>query len=166
MTVKVLNGILANVSLPKMEAELMALGYRNASKNGKWEFNPIAIANADSVKNSRRYVDKTNGICYVADIHNRVKEHPNVEFIVVTVKEIYIFNGEIKEQPLEMFLYTDAPINEEYEREQARLSRCTICGIEFRNDELCEVNGKLLCDKCFEAELNKLKKQILRGSKL
>ncbi len=132
------------------------MGYRKASVDGIWEFNPVDIANADKVINSQRFEDVFDDKVYVGDIHTEVKEYPDVEFIVITVNRVYR-NKDDLECPIEMVLFTDAPIDQEYEWAQSKITKCQKCKRQFPMSKLCEVNGKLICDDCFNEDLEKLK---------
>ncbi len=158
MNIVELNEIISQIDLPKIRVLLERRGYRLASKNGQWEFSPVAIANAKNVENSDRYEDVFDDKIYVADVHSDVKEYPDVEFIVVTVNQVCREKDNL-EQPIEMLLFTNAPIDEEYERAQSSIAKCDICKKQFTMSELCEVNGKLVCGACFEEDLNRLIKQ-------
>ncbi len=156
MTVEELNKIIVNKDIDKIHQTLEESGYRHASKGGRWEFDPVAIANAKVVENSEQFEDVFDDKIYVADLHTQVKEYPDVGFIVVTVKKVYRDKNNL-EQAERMELYTTAPINEEYEREQAKICKCADCKREFPMSELCEVNGRLICDDCFEKDLKRLR---------
>ncbi len=155
MTIEQLNKIIEQKDVVKIDKSLVGLGYRNATKSGKWEFDPVAIANAKRVENSERFEEVFDDKIYVGDIHSEVKEYPDTEFIVITVNKIYRERDNL-EQPIIMELYTTAPINEEYEKEMAKPSKCAICKKQFPMAELCEVNGKLVCDDCFEKDIRRL----------
>ncbi len=155
MTIERLNEVLAYKNLEKICKALEELGYRHASKNGKWEFSPIDVAKAGKVENADRHEDIFDDKTYVGDIHAHVEGQGDYEFIVITVNTIYRDKDNL-EFPCEMFLYTNAPINEEYEREASKILQCSGCKKKFPVRELCEVNGKLLCDDCFEKDLRRL----------
>ncbi len=155
MTIEELNKIVESKNLEKITEVLQKCGYRHASKGGVWEFDPVAIAKAKAVENSEQFEDVFDDKIYVADLHAQVKEYPDVEFIVVTVKKVYRDKNNL-EQAEQMELYTNAPINEEYEREQVKICKCAECKREFPMRELCEVNGRLICDDCFENDLKRL----------
>ncbi len=155
MTIGQLNKIIKYKNSDKIHQELEKCGYRHASEGGRWEFDPFAIANAKAVENSEPFEDVFDDKIYVADLHAQVKEYPDVEFIIVTVKKVYRDKNNL-EQAEQMELYTNAPINEEYEREQAKICKCMECKREFTIRELCEVNGRFICDDCFENDLKRL----------
>ncbi len=155
MTIEQINKIIESKNLEKIHDALQCGGYRHASKSGVWEFDPVAIANAKVVENSGQFEDVFDDKIYVADLHAQVKEYPDLEFIVVTVKKVYRDKNNL-EQAEQMELYTNAPINEEYEREQAKMCKCAECNREFPMSDLCEVNRRLICDNCFEKDLKKL----------
>ncbi len=156
MTIEELNKIIESKNLEMIHDTLQHCGYRYASKGGVWEFDPVAIANAKAVENSEQFEDIFDNKIYVADLHTQVKEYPDLEFIVVTVKKVYHDKSNL-EQAEQMELYTNAPINEEYEREQVKICKCAECKREFTMRELCEVNGRLICDDCFEKDLKRLR---------
>ncbi len=156
MTIEKLNEIVSLMDLAKIDKALTENGYRNASKNGKWEFDPISIANANNVQNSERYEDVFFDKVYVGDIHLEVKEYPDIDFIVITVNNVYRDRDNL-ETPGEMLLYTTAPINEEYERRMSQIGTCELCKKQFPMDELCEINGKLVCDDCFSEDLKRFR---------
>ncbi len=152
MDIKELNNIIVCMDLPQIHRKLEQHGYRSASKSGVWEFDPIAIANAKQVKNSEQYEDVFDDKVYIGDIHTHVKAYPSIEFIVITVNKIYRDRNNL-EIPIIMELYTNAPINEEYEREQSKIGKCAICKKNFTISELCKINGQLICDNCFGKKL-------------
>ncbi len=154
MTIEQLNKIVSLTDLEKIQSAMEKEGYRNASKCGKWEFNTIAIANANDVGNGERYEDVFADRTYVGDIHTNVNEYPDTEFIVITVNKVYRDKG--IEVPCEMVLFTNAPINEEYEKEQAVICRCADCKRDFAKAQLTEINGRLICDDCFDRDLERL----------
>ncbi len=155
MKIEELNNIVSTMDIEKIKEALEKRGYRNASIDGTWEFDPIAIAKAKNVENSERYEDIWADKVFVGDIHTQVTEYPNVKFIVITVKNVYRNKNNL-EVPFEMILYTDAPIDIAYEQEQNKLFACELCKKQFPKRELCEVNGKLICDDCFEEDLKRL----------
>ncbi len=165
MNIKDLNEILSCVNLSKIENLLLERGYRNASKNGVWEFDPVAIANASNVQDCEIFEDFFNDKIYTGNIVFDVKEYPEITFIVITISQT---PGEKNQHslPIEILLFTNATINNEYEREQSRILRCEICKRKFPTRELCEINGKLICDSCFEKDLkrvvNKGKSKLIR----
>ncbi len=155
MNIEALNEIVKQMDLEKIQTDLEQLGYRHASKNGKWEFSPFDIAKAGEVENTERHEDVFADKVYVGDLHTQVEGQGEYEFIVVTVEEIHRHLNN-REFPCEMLLFTNAPIDEEYEREQAKPARCQVCKKEYAQGELTKVNGRLVCKECFEQDLSRL----------
>ena len=156
MNIKELNEIISHIDLVQINAMLEQSGYRCASKNGTWEYDPISIANAEKIQNSNRYEDVFDDKIYIAEIYSKIKSYPNKEFIVITVKKVYRDKNNY-ESPIEMILYTNAPIDKIYEEEQSKIAQCVLCKKSYRMGELCEINNKLICDNCFKKDLQSLK---------
>ena len=152
MTIEELNKIVECKNLDKISKAIIECGYRNGNKYAEWEFDLIAIANAENVERGESFEEIFDDKIYVGEIYTQVKEYPDTKFILITVKKIYRDRDNF-EFPLAMSLFTDAPINEDYEKEQSKIAKCEICKREFTFSELCEVNGKLVCDECVEKDL-------------
>ncbi len=106
MKIETLNQIISCKNIKKIDELIKQNGYLHASKNGKWKFNPIDIANANKVENSERYEDIFDDKVYVGDIHTQVKRYPNIEFIVITVNKVYRDRNNF-EFPIQMELYVN-----------------------------------------------------------
>ncbi len=158
MFLEELNKIVALMDLEKIQRALEDLGYRNASLNGVWEFDPVVIANAKKVEQTEHFEDVFDDKKFIGDLHTLVEGQDGYEFVVITVEKIYR-NLDNKEFPCEMLLFTNAPINEECVKEQSQLCRCKDCKRTFTKGELVEVNGRLICDDCFQKDLDRFLKR-------
>lgn len=156
LTIEQLNGIVSLMDADKINAALQQFGYRHASKNGRWEFNMFAVSQAEQFEGTETHEDVFGDREYCGNIYKGVKEYPGVTFAVVTIKRFHREKGIKITEAFECFV--DAPINEEYEAEQAKVCTCEGCGKSFTVGQLCKVNKKLLCDECFLEELKNKRK--------
>ena len=151
ITIEQLNNIVALMDLEKIKAELSALGFRNASKYGAWEFDMGSIANATIVDGTEVHEDVFDDRTYHGDIHEQVELYPTATFVIITVKRLH---RHLELESYEHLLcFTDLPINEEYEERQSQSKRCDCCKKTFTVGELCKVGLKgkerFVCDDCF-----------------
>lgn len=154
MTIEQLNEIVSTMDLATIESKLKENGFRSASKNGNWEFHPFEIAKAFKVEGTERYEDTFDDKKYHGDIHTQVAAYEGLTFIVISVEKIHR-NLDNMSFPVEMLLFTDAPINEEYERKQSEICCCVECKGKFAKGDMIELNEKLFCIECFQKELNR-----------
>lgn len=168
MNIEQLNEIISTMDLDKIRAGVEQHGFRCASKNGKWEFDMKAVSSAESVEATELHEDTFDDRKYHGEIYTGVEEYPNNTFVVIVVKHIYKHIGvEAYEQ---LICFTDAPVNEEYERKQNESAKCALCKKEFTAGELVDMveKGKKhrLCNDCFKkklkAHIQKRQKQLRR----
>ncbi len=154
MKIQRLNELVKSMNLQRIQQEIEKDGCRLAGKHGVWEFNPIQIARARNIERTEYHEDIFDDKKYVGEIYSQVEGQGAYEFIVITIEQIHrqLNNTEF---PCEMLLFTNAPVNEEYEREQARIRGCQVCKRNFTRGELVELNGKRICNECFIADLNR-----------
>ncbi len=156
MTIERLNQIVGSMDMKIIHDCLQNEGYRHASKGGRFEFDICEIADANEVESTKKYVDVFDDKIYVGEIYKDVSIYPNTKFVTVTVKQIHRYLNNL-EFPLEIALFTNAPINEEYEKQMAQIETCKLCKKQFAMIDLCEINGKLVCDDCFLQDLERVK---------
>lgn len=154
MTIEQLNEIVSSMDLATIENKLKECGFRTASKNGNWEFAPFEIAKAFNVEGTERYEDVFGDKKYHGDIHTQVSGYEGITFIVISVEKIHRDLDNMT-FPIEMLLFTNAPINEEYERKQTEVCHCAECKESFVKGDMIELNGKFLCSDCFQKELSR-----------
>lgn len=149
MTIEQLNEIIATMDLEKIKAGLERHGFRHASKYGKLEFDLMKIMEQERTTATDDYEDTFDDRCYWAEVFDNVTACGGYDFIVVTQLNTK-FN-----MPEQVDLYTNAPINEEYEKALEEVKKCKRCGKKFKAYELWEQDGKHYCKPCFQEEFNK-----------
>lgn len=154
LTIEQLNGVIALMDLRKIKAALEQFGYRCASKYGKLEFDLMKILDEERTTATDDYEDTFDDHSYFAEVFENVKGYEPYTFIVVTQLAIYRDRNNA-EFPEHVDIYTDAPINEEYEKAMEEVKKCKHCGKKFKAYELWELNGNHYCLPCFQAEFSK-----------
>lgn len=168
ITIEQLNEIISTMDLEKIKTELTALGFRNASKYGDWEFDMQKIACAEEVEGTEWHEDIFDDRKYHGDIHKKVEGYTNATFIVVSLRHIY---RECEIEAFEgLYCFTDLPLNEEYESKKSQKKHCDCCKKLFTEGELCKtvIKGKelWLCDDCFKKKVAEIiKKRTKRFAK-
>ena len=145
ITIEQLNGIVSLMDMEKIKNALERFGYRCASKNGKFEFDLMKIIEKERTTATADYEDTFDDHSYFAEVHEGVEGFEEHTFIVVTKLRIFRDrnNAELPEQ---VDIYTDAPINEEYEKAMEEVKKCKRCGKKFKAYEIFSIDGKDLRD--------------------
>lgn len=154
ITIEQLNEIISTMDLEKIKAGIEQHGFRRASKHGKLEFDLMKILEQERTTATDDYEDTLDDHSYFAEVFENVKGYEPYTFIVVTQLAIYR-DRDNAEFPEHVDIYTDAPINEEYEKAMEEVKKCKRCGKKFKAYELWEMNGKHYCQPCFQAEFSK-----------
>ena len=154
ITIEQLNGVIALMDLEKIGAALEHFGYRCGSKHGKLEFDLMKIIDEERTTATDDYEDTFDDRSYFAEVYENVKGYEPYTFIVVTQLAIYRDRDNM-EFPEHVDIYTDAPVNEEYEKAMEEVKKCARCGKQFKAYELWEQNGKSYCQPCFHEEFIK-----------
>ena len=149
ITIEQLNGIIALMDLEKIKNAIESFGYRCASKHGKLEFDIMQIIEQERTTATDDYEDTFDDRSYFAEVFENVKACGGYDFIVVTQLDTKL------DFPEHVDIYTDAPINEEYEKALIEVKKCKRCGKKFKAYELWEQDGKSYCKPCFQAEFSK-----------
>ena len=149
ITIEQLNEIISTMDLEKIKAGIEQHGYRCASKHGKLEFDLMKILEQERTTATDDYEDTFNDHSYWAEVFENVKSFGGYDFIVVTQLNTK-FN-----MPEHVDIYTDAPINEEYEKAMEEVKKCKRCGKKFKAYELWEMNGEHYCMPCFQEVFSK-----------
>ena len=149
ITIEQLNDVIATMNLEKIRTSLECYGYRCASKHGKLEFDLMKILEQERNTATDDYEDTFDDHSYWAEVFENVKAFDGYDFIVVTqLNTKYNF-------PEYVDVYTDSPINEEYEKAMEEVKKCKRCGKKFKTYELWEMNGNVYCKPCFHEEFSK-----------
>ena len=154
ITIEQLNQIISTMDLEKIRNGIESFGYRCASKHGKLEFDLMKILDQERATATDDYEDVFEDCRYFAEVFENVKDYEPYTFIVVTQLAIYR-NRNNMEFPSYVDIYTDAPINEEYEKSMEEVKKCQRCGKKFKTYALCEMNGKRYCTPCFQEVFSK-----------
>ena len=121
ITIEQLNEIISTMDLEKIRNGIESFGYRCASKHGKLEFDLMKILDQERATATDDYEDVFEDCRYFAEVFENVKDYEPYTFIVVTQLAIYR-NRNNMEFPSCVDIYTDAPINEEYEKSMEEVS--------------------------------------------
>lgn len=154
ITIEQLDKIISTMDLDKIKAGIEQHGYRFASKHGKLEFDLMKILSENRITATDDYEDTFDDRRYFAEVYENVKGYEPYTFIVVTQLAIYRDRNNA-EFPEHVDIYTDAPINEEYEKAMEEVKKCKRCRKKFKGYELWEMNGNHYCKPCFQAEFSK-----------
>lgn len=154
ITIEQLDKIISTMDLDKIKAGIEQHGYRCASKHGKLEFDLMKILSENRITATDDYEDTFDDRRYFAEVYENVKGYEPYTFILVTQLAIYRDRNNA-EFPEHVDIYTDAPVNEEYEKAMEEVKKCKRCGKKFKGYELWEMNGKHYCQPCFHAEFSK-----------
>lgn len=149
MNIEQLNEIISTMNLTRIKNNLESLGYRCASKHGKFEFDLMKILEQERTTATDDYEDTFDDHSYFAEVFENVKAFGGYDFIVVTQLNTKI------DFPEHVDIYTNAPINEEYEKALEEVKKCKRCGKKFKAYELWEQDGKPYCKPCFQSEFSK-----------
>ena len=154
MTIEQLNEIISTMDLEKIKASIEQFGYRCASKYGKMEFDLMEIIEHERITATDDYEDTFDDHRYFAEVFENVKGYEPYTFIIVTQLAIYRDKNNA-EFPEHVDIYTDAPVNEEYEKSMQEIKKCKHCGKKFKGYELWEMNENYYCKSCFHDEFGK-----------
>ena len=154
ITIEQLDKIISTMDLDKIKLGIEQHGYRCASKHGKLEFNLMDILSEERTTATDDYEDTFDDHSYFAEVFENVKGYEPYTFIVVTQLAIFRDRNNA-EFPERVDVYTDAPINEEYEKAMEEIKKCKRCGKKFKAYELWEMNQNHYCKPCFQTEFSK-----------
>lgn len=154
ITIEQLNGVIALMDLEKIKAALSQFGYRCASKHGKFEFDLMKIIDAERTAATSDFEDTFDNHSYFAEVYESVKGYEPYTFIVVTQLRIYRDRNNF-EYPSHVDIYTDAPINEEYEKAMEEIKKCNMCKKKFKTYDIYSLDGKDYCKPCFQKVFEK-----------
>lgn len=149
ITIEQLNEIISTMDLEKIKTGIEQHGFRCASKYGKLEFDLMKILEQERTTATDDYEDVFDDHCYFAEVFENVKAFDGYDFIVVTQLDTKL------DFPEHVDIYTDSPINEEYEKAMESVKKCKRCGKKFKAHELWEMNGNHYCMDCFQGEFSK-----------
>lgn len=154
ITMERLNEIISTMDLEKIKEGIERHGYRCASKYGKLEFDLMKIIEQERTTATDDYEDVFNDQSYFAEVFENVKDCGGYDFIVVTQLAIYRDRDNM-EFPEHVDIYTNAPINETYEKALEEVKKCKRCGKKFKAYGLWEWNGNHYCKPCLQVEFSK-----------
>lgn len=95
------------------------------------------------------YEDTFDDHSYWAEVFENVKDCGGYDFIVVTQLNMKM------NFPEHVDIYTNAPINEEFEKALEAIKKCKCCGKKFKAYELWEMDGNTYCAACFQKTFSK-----------
>ncbi len=143
MTRKELKKIIAVMDYDGICTEIEKRGYRRAKEGRAWEFKPLSLLIGSTYR--EEVVKRRRGKeCRLA----LYKGYEEATYLFVRV-----YGGKqrsAEEAICESMLFTDAPINEEYERDIRSIVRCEACGRKYAKKELFDDKGKIVCNECYQ----------------
>ncbi len=146
MKVDELKKIVSTLKVETMGKMLEEKGFRHTNLYLIEEFKPSLfwdITPDETVESE----DKENDFKYIAKLYRQIKGYEDITFIDLVVWKLHR-NQKCSMTPRKILLYTDAPINEEYEREQASPIKCAKCKKTYIKKEMMEWYRKVLCQRC------------------
>lgn len=159
LTIEELNNIVSSMNLEQIRAGLAKHGYRHASKHDVFEFDLMKIISEERTTATDDFEDVFDDHSYFAEVFENVKGYEGYTFIIVTQLAIYR-DEDNREMPEQIDMYTDAPVNEVYERELESERKCPICKKIFKSYDMYKLNGEHYCKKCY----GKAAKQALKNA--
>ncbi len=141
MTVKELRAIISSADVQTISNRLLERGFRIAYPNLIWKYKDLFSMKKNIIKNVC-YKNTDRGFDYRARVYQDMKNYGEIIFIEVALSQKTLF-------------YTNMPVDEEYEREQAIEGKCANCKETHIKKSLIEHGGGLLCAKCLYITLIK-----------
>ncbi len=134
-------------------------GFRLANPDCEWEFDSKLFEDENVTKALEGYEDVFANRYYSANVYENIKGYEGFTFVKLVLWGIYRDHDGLR-IPRRTFLYTTAPVNEEYEKIQASKIKCSKCKEIYMKKELMNYCGKWLCPKCLLAKLLKEGRKI------
>ncbi len=159
MTIKELDKILELKDFDKIRAKLESRGFRHVNEIGTPEFELGIIYLSSNHVESSTQADKEGRLQYRGIILKDCNDYEGITFIEIVILMSFS-QAYPKYLPTNAAMFTDAPINEEYERALNSPYLCESCGKECIKKAMSDFDNKLLCDDCF----NKAVQKMLTGS--
>ncbi len=150
--------ILIMADVEKICKAIEGHGFRHANPDGIWEFklDKKEIDDIDTITYEDIFDDKL----YTAEIFKKVEKYRGYNFIIFTAFKIKRESNNFS-MPFRVYLYTDAPINEEYVKFQNEVIRCDKCHKKYVRKTLLDFYDEYLCVDCminrFEKETRHMK---------
>lgn len=123
-------------------------GYRLANPEGVWEFNLLLIGKDCKSRKQVDWEDRFNHFIYHADMYEKVTGFDGIVFIDILVHRLQKIRKQQVPIPYKRFFYTNAPVNEEYERFQSEVVKCARCKRLYARKNLIDWVGEELCGGC------------------
>ncbi len=147
MTIYELDDILALMDWDKICTELEKCGFRQAEKAGEYEFKPEILKEQSGSRQSAIQKDVSANKEYYGILYRDNKVYKGVTFVWLILFVVLRDRNHVS-VPRRAILFTDAPYNAKYVKAINSPYRCDNCGTVYIKKELCEHNGKFLCDEC------------------
>ncbi len=146
MKIEELKEIVSTLNLETICQRIEERGFRIINERPQWEY-PLSIFMSKE-KEEAACEDEKEDFYYVAEIFRNFKEYEGIEFIRVCKWKLHRQNP-CPMTPRKIFLYTSAPINEEYERELDSSVECALCKKKYIKRQLTRWFGKEYCERCW-----------------
>ncbi len=148
MTINELTEILSLMNLEKICSAIEEKGFRKAGESGIWEFNLSTLKKESADKIQVSEMDEATEQIFELTFFENCRAYEGFTFIEVFLMK-RVKTKKIKIPiPRKRILFTDAPYNEEYERDINSIVKCDLCRREYIKKELVEYYGKRYCGFC------------------
>ncbi len=146
MTEEQLEEIISLGSEEKIDEKFKELGFRLANKSFRTEFDYVKIKNKSKPAVKVRKENISTRYVFTLTMFDEVEGYEGNTFVLVNVAQKKGTNDYATFDTL--LLYTDMPINEEYERDMNTQVKCVKCQGEFLKRQLLYRKGVYVCPKC------------------
>ncbi len=146
--------IISTVDCQQICEQMEKSGFRHANPDYFWEFDIDEIEEKGRVAANLCYEDVFADMEYHVTLYKEVKGYEGIEFVHLRVFRIYMEEKKIP-IPYKNLLYTNAPVNEEYERALNSSIPCGGCGRLYVKRRLVNCFGEYLCPRCLLREAKK-----------
>ncbi len=155
MTIEELEEIIKIMDYDGICAEIEGRGFRRASEDGVFEFDFYSLWGKSGYQKQVIKEDRKTDKYFHIRICKDCTGYEGLTFIEVYFCKIKKVKRKRFPIPKKSMLYTDAPINEEYERDIHSIVQCARCNKEYVKKELISHENKLLCGRCFCFEMDR-----------
>ncbi len=155
MTIEKLKEIIEIMDYDGICAEIEKRGFRKAGDKGVFEFNLCSLWDKSGYQKRIVKKDKKTKKHFSITLYKDCKDYEGLTFMEVCFSKMKKEKRKRISIPKDIVLYTDAPINEEYERDINSIVKCGLCGKEYVKKELLPYDIKMLCGACFCFEMDR-----------
>ncbi len=148
MTIEELNKILKQRDMNKIQAEFERRGFRHISEIGKDEFQFGAVYFKSKYKANATQVTADRKRKYLGTVFKECDDYEGITFIeLMVLMRLPRKNGSYL--PTNRARFTDAPINEDFERQMNSPYKCDACGQAYIKRTMHAIDDGIFCNACF-----------------